>query len=168
MRPEKQFLFNEIADHIEEYGNFIIGEYQGQAANDTANFRSKLKSIGAEMEVVRKRILIKVLQERGVDLDLSSLSGHICLVFAPEDGVETAKCLTNAEKEGLRSAIVGGYFDGKLLDAAQVKVYATLPGKDEMRAQLLATLSAPLSQTVSAMNALLTSVPHCLNNKASQ
>ena len=40
-----------------------------------------------------------------------------------------------------------------------------LPSKDEMRAQFLGTLEAPMAQTLAVMDALLTSVVHCLNNK---
>ena len=40
-----------------------------------------------------------------------------------------------------------------------------LPAKDEMRAQLLGLFEAPMSQTLSTMESLLTSVMHCLENK---
>ena len=40
-------------------------------------------------------------------------------------------------------------------NGADVKTLSELPSKDEMRAQLLATLEAPLSQTLSVMEALI-------------
>ena len=58
-----------------------------------------------------------------------------------------------------------GRFDGQLYQAADAKKLSELPGRDEMRAQLLATFEAPMSQTLSVVEALLTSVPHCLENK---
>ena len=64
--------------------------------------------------------------------------------------------------------MVGGRFDGQLYTAAQVERLSTLPGKNEMRSQFLSTLEAPLSQTLAVIEALLTTVPHCLENKAKQ
>lgn len=168
MRAEKQFLFDEIQDQIESYQNFIISDCQGQLANETAEFRSRLKELGGEMEVVRKRILAKVLAEKGVEIQASDLPGHICLVYTGKDAASVAKCLLDAQKAGLKSDVLSGYFEGKVLSKDQVEVIATLPPKDEMRAQLLATFTAPMSQTLSVMNSLLTSVPHCLENKAKE
>ena len=58
-------------------------------------------------------------------------------------------------------------------DANLVKIYAAdveklskLPGKDEMRAQLLATFEAPMAQTVAVMQSALCCVLYCLENKA--
>lgn len=168
MRAEKQFLFNEIDDQIESYQNFIISDCKGQLANDTAAFRVQLREAGGEMEVVRKRILSKVLDSRGVKVELDNLPGHICLVYTGKDSASVAKCLLQAQKSGLKSEVLSGYFEGKVISKEQVKFIATLPSKDEMRAQLLATFTAPMSQTLSVVNALLTSVPHCLANKAKE
>ena len=49
-----------------------------------------------------------------------------------------------------------------------VESLSKLPGKDEMRAQLLAYLEAPMAQTLAVMDALLTSVVYCLENKSKQ
>lgn len=168
MRAEKQFLFDEIESQIESFPNFIISDYAGQGANENADFRTKVAQSGGQVEVVRKRILAKVLEKMGVSLDPKALPGHVSLVYMSEDAAVVAKCLLQAQKEGLKSKVLGGFFEGKLLAADQVKVIATLPTKDEMRAQLLATFVAPMSQTLSVVNALLTSVPHCLENQAAK
>ena len=64
--------------------------------------------------------------------------------------------------------VIGGRFDGQLYTGADVERLSTLPGKDEMRAQFLSVFEAPLSQTLGSYEALLTSVPYCLDNKSKQ
>lgn len=166
MRAEKQLLLDEIDEKLSQYPGFVLTDYAGLTANQAANLRVELRKRGTEMEVVRKRVLAKALAARGLNIDISSLKGHIGLIFAGADSVDTVKFICEYSKESNLPAILGGHFEGKFLDAKSVKVLATLPSKNEMRAQLLALLVAPMSQTLSVVNALLTSVPHCLENKS--
>ena len=62
--------------------------------------------------------------------------------------------------------ILGGHFDGRLCTAADMKALSQLPSQEEMRSQFLGLLEAPMSQTLSVMEALLSSVVHCLENKS--
>jgi large subunit ribosomal protein L10 len=69
-----------------------------------------------------------------------------------------------SEHEGTLD-VMAGRFEGKLCSASDVLALSRLPSKDEMRAQLLATLEAPLSGTLQILDQLLTSVLYCVDNK---
>merc|ERR1712232_1469522 len=107
-----------------------------------------IAGIGGDVEMVRKRVLVKAAQESGIDLKLETLPGHIGLVFGGADSVQTTKAVFNLRKESKAIEVVGGLFEGKLFNAEDVEILSKLPSKDEMRAQLLGTLVAPLTQTV--------------------
>jgi large subunit ribosomal protein L10 len=126
-----------------------------------------LASSGGSLEVVKKRVLIKAAQEAGLVLDPALLQGHIAVVFAIQDPVQTTKVVYQFCKENAEAlSVIGGRFEGALCTAKDVEQISKLPSKDEMRAQFLGTLEAPLSQTLAVIEALLTSVIYCLDNKA--
>lgn len=169
MRQEKQLLLNEVEDQMEAHGSFVIMNYKGLSANLANNFRSEIAKLGGNVEMIRKRLLIKAALKHDLKLDLKSLPGHIALVFAGKDPIEMTKAVMQfSQDNGKAFELVAGRFDGQLYDGAQVEMLSKLPSKDEMRAQLLATLEAPMSQTLAVMEALLTSVMHCMDNKAKQ
>jgi large subunit ribosomal protein L10 len=170
MRQEKQLLLDEVKDQIEHYdSSFVIMRYQKLNANAANEFRRKISKLGGNVEIVRKRILIKAADAAGVKLDLAALPGHIGLVYTGNDPIETTKAVLRFSEENDNIMdIVGGRFDGQLYNGEQVTLLSKLPAKDEMRAQLLATLEAPLSQTLAVMEALLASVVYCLDNKSQQ
>lgn len=169
MRPEKQLLLDDIKEQIEQRGSFVIMQYLGLDANSTSDFRQQIADLGGDLEMVKKRILIKAAQDVGIELDLSMLPGHIGIVFTGEDAIQTTKAVYQLRKEKKNSInVLGGRFDGQLYSAEDVETLSKLPGKDEMRAQLLSTFVAPAQQTVSVMDALLCSVLHCLENKSSE
>ena len=170
MRNEKQLLLDEVKSQIDQYGGtFVIMSYKKLNANATNEFRRQVAKMGGNLEMVRKRILLKAADNAGIKLDLKALPGHIGLVFAGNDPIETTKFIFRFSQENEKAiAVVGGRIDGQLYSGEQVEMLSKLPGKDEMRAQLLATLEAPMSQTLAVMEALLASVVYCLDNKTKQ
>lgn len=167
MRPEKQFLLDDIKDRIAGSKAIVLASYKRLEPNASAAFRGNLAKTGGSLEVVKKRVLVKAAQVAGVELDPALLQGHIAVVFANEDPVQTTKVVFQFCKENEQVLeVIGGRFEGSVCTAKDVEQISKLPSKDEMRSQFLGTLEAPLSQTLSVIEALLTSVMHCLENKA--
>ncbi len=167
MRPEKQFLLDEIKEKMDVAKALVFAKYQGLNPNLASKFRMSVNEKGGSYKVVRKRILLKAAQASGLKIDTGSLEGHIGVIFVEQDPVEVTKavCQFQDENKGIFQ-VIGGHFEGQLCSAKDVVEISKLPNQDEMRAQLLATFEAPMSQTLAVMEALLTSVMHCLENKS--
>lgn len=169
MRPEKELLKQEVKEKFGRHNSFVIMEYAKLTANAANEFRREVGKLGGEVEVLRKRILIKAADELGIKLDLDSLDGHIGLVFLGKDPFETTKMVFKFSQEREKVIKVkGGQFDGRLYSGEDVEKLSKLPGRDEMRAQLLSVFEAPMAQTLAVMEALLSSVVYCLDNKSKQ
>jgi large subunit ribosomal protein L10 len=167
MRPEKQLLLDEIKEKMDQSKAMILTRYERLNPNLASDFRLRIGKSGGALEVVRKRILLKAAEAAGIKIDEALLEGHVAVVFAEQDPIEVTKAIYKFCKENEEILhVLGGRFEGVLYSAQDVEQISKLPAKDEMRAQFLGTLEAPLSQTLSVMDALLTSVMHCLENKS--
>jgi len=168
MRQEKQLLLDEIKEQIDKHDTFIVMSYSGFNANVANNFRAAVEKLGGDVEIVRKRILQKAAEASGIKLECE-LPGHIGMVFAGKDPLETTKMIYDFSQQNEKSIkVVGGRFEGEMYSGEQLEMLSKLPNLDGMRAQLLSVLEAPLSQTLAVMNALLTSPIYCLDNKCKQ
>ena len=169
MRQEKQLLLDEIKGHIEHRPSFVIAKYSGFNANQANDFRTEIAKTGGDVEMVPKRVLLKAAEGAGIELDSKMLDGHISLIFAGEDPLETAKFVFKFGKDnGKVVQVIGGRVDGLMYDGEQMETLSKLPGKDQMRAQLLGLFEAPMSQSLAVMDALMCSVIHCMEQKAKQ
>ncbi len=169
MRQEKQILLDEIEGQIRAQGSFVIMRYQGLNANQANDFRREVAKSGGTVEVMRKRVLLKAAHAAGIPLELDVLEGHIGLVFVGHDPLETAKAVFKFSKGTDKNIdVIGGRFDERLYNKADVTALAELPTKDEMRAQFLSVLEAPMAQTLAVMDALLASLVYCLQNRSEQ
>lgn len=167
MRAEKQLLLDEIKDKLARSNSFILTRYSNLKANSANDFRHNLAKVGGEFEVVRKRVFLKAAESLGISLNIKDLSGHVGVVFSEADPIEATKAVLQFGASNEKSVVViGARLDGQLYKAADVEKLSKLPSKDEMRAQLLGLFEAPMAQTLAVMDALLTSVVYCLDNKS--
>jgi large subunit ribosomal protein L10 len=167
MKPEKELLLDEVKNQIKGREAFVIMRYQVLNANKANEFRREINKLGGNIEVVRKRLLVKAAEAAGVKLDLEALPGHIGLVLVGKDPIETTKAVYRFSQDNDKTIeVIGGQFEGQMYTGAQVQALSMLPSKDEMRAQFLGLLEAPMAQTLAVMDALLTSVVFCLDNKS--
>ena len=99
MRPEKQLLLDEIKDKIAGSKAIVIASYKRLIPIQLLNFAQILRKRVAHLEVVKKRVLIKAAQAAGVALDPALLQGHIGIIFANEDPIQTTKTVYQFRKE---------------------------------------------------------------------
>lgn len=166
MRQEKQYLLDDLKARIENSKAFIVTHYKSMSANAMNNFRGMLSKEGSEFEVIAKRVFIKAAENQGIELKKEDMQGHIGIVFTKDDFVTAAKLLCKFEEESEKIEILSGFIEGQLYDKQSVIKLSKLPSMNELRAQFIGLLEAPMSQTLGVFDALLTSVIHCLENKA--
>jgi large subunit ribosomal protein L10 len=166
MRSEKQFLLDEIQERVARSPGVLVAQYQGLGATMTENIRRRVRETGGDFEVVRKRVFLKAARNAGIDLNPELLKGHIAVVFTGEDVIQTTKSVVEFGKESEQAVqVLGGHLDGQFYTGADMERLAQLPGKDQLRSQLLGLFEAPMAQTVGVMQALLTSLLFCLEGR---
>lgn len=169
MRSEKQLLLNDIKDRIVTAQAVIVARYSKLEPNKVAPFRTELAKTGSSLAIIKKRILLKAAQEAGLTINPDLLEGHIAIIFLADDPFSTTKVIYKFSEENEKNIkVLGGRFEGAMCSAQDVEQISKLPNKNEMRAQLLSVLEAPMSQTLAVVEALLSSVMHCLENKSQQ
>lgn len=169
MRPEKSLLLDEIKTKINGSQALVLARYKKLEPNKAAGFRADLAKTGGSLSVVKKRIFLKAAENAGFSIDAALLDGHIAVVFVEQDLITTTKTIyqfCQANEQVME--VIGGRYEGAFCSAHDVEQISKLPSKDEMRAQLLGTLEAPLAQTLAVLEALLTSTIYCLENKSQQ
>jgi large subunit ribosomal protein L10 len=169
MKKEKQLLLDEINAGIAGHGAFIITQYKKMPATKANLFRRELQKMGSHFEVVKKRLFVKVLEKEGTKLDLDALSGHVGLVFISGEAIDTLKAVLKFSDDNEGTFVfLGGKLDGAMLSGADMEMISKLPGRDQLRSEFLGLLEAPMAQTLSVIEQVLSSVVTCLDSKAAE
>ena len=169
MKKEKQLFLDQISDQVSSSPTFLVTQYAKLTANQANDFRRKMQNVGVSFEVFRKRMLLKAAEKAGVMLSLDMLPGHIGILFIEEDPIEATKAVLKFSDENNKCLeLLGAQMEGHLISKEDVQALSKIPSKNVLRAQFLGLLEAPMAETLGVIDALLTSVVHCINNKITE
>lgn len=169
MLAEKELVLEEIKKKIDPTlgCSFILTSYNQLTSNQCAQFREALVSAGGDFFALKRRIFLKAAEAHELGFELKELKGHIGIVLGGENFVSATKALYGFKKENKdKIEILGGHFEGSKCSPDEVEQLSKLPSMDEMRAQFVGLIAAPMTSTLGVFQALLTSVLFAMDNKA--
>jgi len=141
-RTEKETIVEGLKSDLSlEGGSVVLVEYQGLDVEGANAVRKQFREAECTYRVVKNTLLQLAVQ--GTDLEpLSGLcKGSTAIAYSRTDPVAAAKAAVACQKDHKHFAIKGGFFED-FLDAANVEQLSKMPGKDELRSTLLATMLA--------------------------
>jgi large subunit ribosomal protein L10 len=132
-------------------GSFFLVNYQGLSAKETHALRQALKEKGARLFVAKNTLIRIALEELGLP-KLDGLSGPSAVVFY-QDPVAAAKALQEFSKKNPRASPRprAGFCRGRCSRLRIILALAELPTMDELRAELVGVLQAPMAELVGVL-----------------
>jgi large subunit ribosomal protein L10 len=142
----KQEILGEIKEAFANVASVVIADYRGITVPVVTAMREDFRKAGCHYRVL-KNSLVKIAVKGSKMEPMSQLMvGTTAVIWSTEIPQDPAKIALKWAKDEPKFNIKGGYFDGQVLDAAGVDALAKMPGKNEIRAQMLMTfLAAPQS-----------------------
>ncbi|HSD56250.1 MAG TPA: 50S ribosomal protein L10 [Candidatus Saccharimonadales bacterium] len=154
-KQEKNDVVAKVADQLTSSKMTVVAKYQGTTVKQIQQLRRDARDNGTKVSVVKNRLVIKALQQSDTlkDVDTSALNGMLLYAFNNEDEVAPAKALADFAKANPTIEFVGAITpEGKFASADEVKALAALPGKNELVAQVIATLLSPVHDVTNGLS----------------
>jgi len=148
---QKQAVVKEVSDGISDATTAILAEYRGLTVAQMTELRTEARDQGVYMRVVKNSLTRRVIEGSDFECLNEHLVGPLALA-ASEDPVAVAKVLSNFSKDNDALNIKIGAMNGAVLSMEEITALSKLPGRDELLAKLLGTLSAPMQKFVSTIN----------------
>jgi len=154
-RDKKQSLVAELSELLGNAKMTAFASYEGLTVADLQDLRRAARESGVTIKVVKNRLVRVALQQSDAlkNADTSSLKGQLVYAVSTEDEVAPAQALANFAKTHEALKLTGAISaEGKLLDETEVKALATLPSKNELIAQVIATLTSPVNDVMNGLS----------------
>ncbi len=154
-KQKKNEVVAELSELLANSKLTVVAQYQGTTVKAIQALRKDAKASGTKVSVVKNRLVIKALESneglKGVDT--SALKGQLLYAFNEADEVAPASSLATFAKTNPSIQFVGAITaDGKFISADEVKALAALPSKNQLIAEVLATLSSPLNDVMGGLS----------------
>lgn len=153
-RDEKVAVVAELSAKLANAKFAVVSDYRGLTVPVISQLRRELKQQNAEIQVAKNTLLRIAIKGTPFEPLDPYLVGTTAVTLASEDPVAPAKVLVDFIKANPKLEIKKAVLDGKLLTADDLTALSKLPGKDELRAQLLGVLLAVPTSFVRVLSAV--------------
>ena len=149
----KQEIVSEVSGKFHDSAAMMVVEYHGLTVAEITALRRSLREVNAEMTVYKNSMVERAVHELGYDELNEVLVGPNAYVFS-KDAISGPKVIAKAAKKNEHLVIKGGVVEGKVMNADQMKVIATLPGREGLISMLLSCLQAPVRKFACTVQAI--------------
>jgi large subunit ribosomal protein L10 len=153
-RAEKEEKVREIAERLKSAAAAVITDYRGLSTKDAAELRSSLEEVDTRFSVVKNTLTRLAVKEAGLDRLIDFVDGPTAIAFILGDPVAGAKRLVEAARRLPVIDVRGGFAEGRVLTADQVRELAALQSRDVMLARIAGLAKSQVARTAFALQAL--------------
>ena len=166
-RAAKEQLAGGIKERFDRMTSVVLLDYKGLSVESVTKLRVEFRKQGVEYKVLKNTLIRQAIKgQPWAEAFGKNLVGMTGVAFSYEDPSAAAKVVKAFRKDNEKLKVKGGLVDGQLVAADKVESeLATMPGKDELRAMLLATFQAPLTQFVQLLQAPAQNLVYVLKAK---
>lgn len=150
-RQQKEEIVMQLTEEVKHAPACVLADFKGLDANDMVDLKRQLRESGSTFQVIKKKLLAIALKNNDIDIDPKTLDGQIA-VSVSADEVSSAKIIYDVAKKNENVKIVGGVLGDQIMSVEEVHVLAKLPTMDELRAQLVGQLQAPIAGFVNTLS----------------
>jgi large subunit ribosomal protein L10 len=161
-RPEKVAIVEEIKERLDSVQGAVIVDYRGLNVAAVTELRKQLRDAGVEFKVLKNTLTRRAAEEKGLDDLLPLLNGPTAIAFGYNDPVAPAKILNNFARTNPALELKGGLLEGKVLDVNGVKALAELPSREELLAQVVRGMQAPIAGMVNVLQGTIRNFVYAL------
>ena len=159
-REIKTDKIKSLAEKIGRAKSLTFVNYHGLSAGQISALRAKIKAAGGEFIVEKNTLISRALKISNFNFHLSSdnkslsnLLGPTAAIIAYEDEIAPIAEIATTSKELGFPTYKFGFLENQMLEAAALESLAKLPGKVQLRAQLVGSLASPIYGFVNVLAA---------------
>jgi large subunit ribosomal protein L10 len=152
-RAKKNEKVELLAKELKGSTTAIIGTFSKLTVAKDFELRKVIREAGGRYRVVKNKLAPISGEGTQVADALKGLKGVNSVAFTSGDPVALAKVFAKWAGDNAEFQFKLGIIDGKLINAAEVKALATMPGKEELFSKLLFLINSPAQRLATVLNA---------------
>jgi large subunit ribosomal protein L10 len=167
-RPEKILAVEEIAGNLKVAQSVVLIDYSGLTVEQITEFRVKCRELGVICKVVKNSLAKLAATEADVGVLNEHISGPTAFLMGPDSQVDPAKLAVEFSKSNEAMEVKGGFLDGAYMDTNQIIALSKIPGRDELYAKMMGSMTSPLSGIVGTVNGVIGALTRVINAVSEQ
>jgi large subunit ribosomal protein L10 len=153
-RAEKEAKVREIAAELQGSEAAVLTGYRGLTVQESGDLRGALAEVETRLSVVKNSLAMLAVKEAGLEGLVEMFDGPTAVAYVRGDAVAAAKRMVEQAKRYPVLEIRGGFAEGRILTADDIRSLATLESREVMLAKIAGLGKAQLSRAAFMFQAL--------------
>ena len=141
-RSQKAAIIEAMKAKADSASIAVMTEFKGMTVEESTDLRVALRKAGGEYHVIKNTLGRIAFTDSKHDVIKGEFHDNTAVALGFDDPVEVAKALSKFAKDSKTLILRGGSIDGKPMTVADVEALSKLPSREQLLAQLLATMNA--------------------------
>ncbi len=156
-RTQKSELLDKYKELLNSSNGYILIDTNSLDTLTITKFKMDLEEVNAKYEVIKNSVFKIALQEAGQPVETQVFDGPTAVITYSDDPTAPAKLIKKLREELDKGEIKGkfapklGNIEGAYVDSEKVMQLADIPSREVLLAQLLGSMSAPITGVMHAM-----------------
>jgi large subunit ribosomal protein L10 len=148
---QKQDLVAEVSAQVANAQTVVIAEYRNLTVADMTELRRRARGAGIYLRVVKNTLARRAVADTPFSKLADQMVGPLAYGIST-DPVSAAKVLSDYAKSNDKLVIKGGAMANQLMSPKDVSSLASMPSREQLLAQLMGTMLAPVAKFVQTLN----------------
>jgi len=148
---QKQEVVAELGAEIAKAQTVVLAEYRSLTVADMTDLRKKARNAGVYLRVVKNTLARRAVAETPFQGLAEQMTGPLAYGISA-DPVAAARVLSDYAKTNDKLKIRGGSMANQVMSAQEVARLASMPSREQLLAQLMGTMRAPVAKFVQTLN----------------
>ena len=150
----KKNAVEEIKNLINASKSVVLVDYRGISVADDTALRKSFRENNVTYKVLKNTLFKKACEQLGITGLDEALNCTTAFAFGIEDETVAPRLVKKALKDYTTLSVKAGLSNGQAIDEKGVMALASIPGKEQLVAQLLYVLNAPVAGLARAFKAI--------------
>ena len=150
-RDQKAAQVAELTEEFRDANALLVADPRGLNVGAMRDLRTRLREQNASFRVAKNTLARLAAREAGQEPLVDFLSGPTGIALCRSDPAPVAKALADYARATRLLELRGGVLEGRALDASGIQQLATLPPREQLYAQIVGGIAAPLSGFVNVL-----------------
>lgn len=153
-RDQKTDVISALNESFSKAKFAVVADYRGLKVTELEKLRKNLRETDAQIQIAKNTLLRLAVKGTPYEHLSDSFSGTTAITIGFNEPVGTSKAITAFASEFNAFIVRSASLEGSILTADDVVALSKLPGREELLAKLLGTMSAVPTGFVRVLSAI--------------
>ena len=143
-KAEKGVIIDRLEEAFKTGASSVFVHFTKVTVAEESAMRRALRTDGVSYFVAKKTLMRRALEKLGHAHETLPLEGEVAVAYGGEDSTVAARLVHEFGKKLTdKLTILGGIFEGKLVDGVKMQEIATIPSMATLRAMFAQLINSP-------------------------